>query len=88
MSPRVRVGLDEPFEVTRGCSVDALERLLHDARDLQEADAAVEEGGDGHLVRCVEGAGVRAAPLPRLAREPEEREARHVGSFELERHTG
>ena len=69
---RLRVGLDELVEVARRRAVDALERVLDDPRDLEEADAPVEERGDRDLVRGVERAGVRAAALARLAREPRE----------------
>ena len=43
--------------------------------DLREADPAVEERRDGHLVGRVVRARVRAAALPRLARERQQREA-------------
>ena len=51
----------------------------------EERDPALEERGDGDLVRGVERARVRAAALARLAREREQRERLEVGLVELER---
>ena len=39
-----RVGGDEVVEVAGGRAVDAVERLLHDGRDLGEAEPSLEEG--------------------------------------------
>ena len=71
-----------------GTPVDAAESALHELRDLEEADPPVEEGGDRDLVRRVERARVRAAPLACLARERQQREALRIGRLELERERG
>ena len=61
------------------------ERVLDERGDVEEADAALEERGDGDLVRGVERARVGAAALARLAREREQAERLEVGLEELER---
>ena len=60
------------------------ERLRDDVRDAQEGQAAREERRNGDLVRRIEGARARAAPLPRLARQGEQGERGQIGCPELE----
>ena len=84
-----RSGFDELSARSPGADAPVrrvgLERVLDERGDLEEADPAVEERGDGDLVRRVEGAGVGAAALAGLAGEREEREALGVRRLELER---
>ena len=82
--PRLVVGGDQVVEVARGRAVDAGERLLHHRRDVEEPDLPFEEGGDGHLVRGVEGTRRRAASLSRRAGERQHRERVGVGRLERE----
>ncbi len=67
--PCLLVGLDELAEIARGRAVDLVQRIVHEPRDLGEADAAVEKRSYRDLVRSVERARVRPAALARLARE-------------------
>ena len=88
-SARARsVGLDELVEIARGRAVGALERVGDDLGDAEERQPAREERRDGDLVRGVVRARIRAALLPRLAREREHRERLEVGRLELERERG
>ena len=67
-----------------GAIAEALDRRLEQARDLGEAERAVEEPGDGDLIGGDE-RGRRALPdATRLAGDPQRGEARLVGGPELE----
>ena len=55
------------------------------ARDVEEGDPALEERGDGDLVRRVVGARRRAASLARRAGQTEQREGVVVDRLERER---
>ena len=64
-----RVGRDEVVEVARRRAVDRGERLLDRTGDAEERQAALEECGDGDLVRGVVGARDRCRlARPRRAR--------------------
>ena len=76
---------DELGEVAYRSAVDRLERILDEAGDLDEADAAGEERVDGDLVGGVERARVCATPLAGFACEREERKSIEIGRLELER---
>ena len=51
---RQAVGLQKVVEGVGGKGGVALERRLHDRRDVEEARAPLEEGGDRHLVGRVQ----------------------------------
>src|ERR671937_2470124 len=70
----VGVRLLELGEIACGCAVDGPEGVLDRLCDAEERQPAVEERGDGDLVRGVVGAGIAAAPLAGLAGQAEHRE--------------
>ena len=85
---RLRVHRGQVVEVARRRAVELRERALDHVRDPEERQAALQEGGHGHLVRSVERAGRRVAGLPRGAGEREAGERLQVRRAELQDHPG
>ena len=68
--------------------VHGAERALHDPCDADEGQTPLEERLHRHLVRCIERAGRDPSPLPRLARQREQRERLEIRLLEGERQSG
>ena len=67
-----------------GSGANLPERLLDDGRDVEEADAAVQERADGDLVGGVQDARGGAAGHARLAGQGKAAEGRDVGRLEVQ----
>ena len=82
--PCLLVGLDELCEIPRRRAVDLVQRIVHEPRDLEKADTAVEKRRDRNLVRSVERARVRSAALTGRARQRQQRKTLEIRRLELE----
>src|SRR4051794_38578141 len=81
---RRSVCFDKLVDVPSRRAVDARQRIRHRRVDVEEADSPLEERLHRRLVRRVERAGERAAALPGLPGEREQRKRLQGRLVELE----
>ena len=82
---RLAVDLQHLLDRLRRGQIEAVQRFACNCGDIEKADAAAEERGDGYLIRGIEDSRFRRSARQRRPGEAQRRETLQIGLLEIER---